>query len=64
MGGAFHLLFNDGKIRESTEFLEVWGISCPVEDLLSRRREQKRGCLNIDFFTAKYRGLLELHNVY
>jgi hypothetical protein len=58
-GEAFHLLVNDGKIRESTDFLEVWRINHPLGDLSSRRREQKWGCLNIDFFTAKYRGLLE-----
>jgi hypothetical protein len=59
MGEAFHLLVNDGKIRESTDFLEVWRINYPLEDLSSRRREQKWGSLDIDFFTAKYRGLLE-----
>jgi hypothetical protein len=59
IGEAFHLLVNDGTIRESTDFLEVWRINYPVQDLSSRRREQKWGCLTIDFFTAKYRGLLE-----
>jgi hypothetical protein len=59
MGQAFHLLVNDRNFRESTDFLEVWRINYPVYDLLSRRREQKWGYLNIDFFTAKYHGLLE-----
>jgi hypothetical protein len=59
MGEAFHLLVNDGKIRESTDFLAVWRINYPLEDLSSRSREQKWGYLNIDFFTAKYRGLPE-----
>jgi hypothetical protein len=39
MGEAFHLLVNDGKIRESTDFLKVWRINYPLEDLSSRRRE-------------------------
>jgi hypothetical protein len=59
MGEVFHLVVNDGKIRESTDFLEVWRSDYPLEDLSSRTREQKWGCLNIAFFTAKYRGLLE-----
>jgi hypothetical protein len=59
MGEVFHLVVNDGKIRESSDFLEVWRINYPLEDLSCRRREQKWGCLNIDFFPAKYRGLLE-----
>jgi hypothetical protein len=37
MGKAFHLLVNDGKIRGSTDFLEVWRINYPLEDLSSRR---------------------------
>jgi hypothetical protein len=36
---AFHLLVNDGKIREWTDFLEVWRINYPLEDLSSRRKE-------------------------
>jgi hypothetical protein len=41
MGEAFHLLVNDGKIRESTDFLEVWQINYPLEDLSSQKREEK-----------------------
>jgi hypothetical protein len=63
MGETFQLLVNDGKIRESTDFLEVWRINYPLEDLSSRKREQKCGCLNIDFFTDKYRDLLKQHDV-
>jgi hypothetical protein len=59
MGKAFHLLINDGKIREATGFLEEWPINYPLENPSSRRSEQKWGHLNIDFFMAKYRGFLE-----
>jgi hypothetical protein len=59
MGEVLHLVVNDGKITESTDFLEVWRIDYPLDNLSSRRREQKWRCLNIDFFTAKYCGLLE-----
>jgi hypothetical protein len=44
MGEGFHRLANDRKIRESTDFLEIWRINYPLEDLsFGRSPEPKEG---------------------
>jgi hypothetical protein len=41
LDNTFQLLVNDGKIRDSPEFAEIWRINFPLEELSARRRVQK-----------------------
>jgi hypothetical protein len=45
----YYLLVNDEKIREMSEFSEVWCINFPIEGLSARRRAQKWGFVNVPF---------------
>jgi hypothetical protein len=40
LDGRFQLLVNDGKIRDSPEFSEIWCMNLPLEGLSARRRVQ------------------------
>jgi hypothetical protein len=50
---------NDGKIRDSPEFQEVWRIDYPVENIPARRKGAKWEFLNKEFFEGKYCGVLD-----
>jgi hypothetical protein len=51
---AFQLLVHDGKIRDSPEFTEIWRMSFPLEGSSARRRVQKWGFMNRQFFKGRY----------
>jgi hypothetical protein len=51
---AWHLVVNDGKTRDSPDFSELWHHNCPIEALSSRRRAQKWGFMNRQYFQGKY----------
>jgi hypothetical protein len=55
---TFQLLVNDGKIRDSPEFAEIWRMNFPLEGLLARRRVQKWGFMNMQFFNGRYSKIL------
>jgi hypothetical protein len=55
---AFYLLVNDGKIRDSPDFSEIWRMNFPVEALSTRRRNQKWGLMNQPYFKARYLKIL------
>jgi hypothetical protein len=50
---TFQLLVNDGKIRDSPEFTEIWRMYFPLEGLSAHRRVQKRGFMNRQFFKGR-----------
>jgi hypothetical protein len=51
--GTWYLVVNEGKIRESPEFAEVWRVNHPEEQLSARRRQQPWGWINRQFFREK-----------
>jgi hypothetical protein len=61
--GAFYLLVNDGKIRDSPEFSEIWRINFPLEALSSRRRSQEWGFMNQQYFKGRYLEILSQEGV-
>jgi hypothetical protein len=54
----FQLLVNDGKIRDSPEFAEIWRMNCLLESPSARRRVQKWGFMNKQFFMGRYLKIL------
>jgi hypothetical protein len=50
---TFQLLVNNGKIRDSPEFAEIWRMIFPLEGLSARRRVQKWGFMNRQFFKGR-----------
>jgi hypothetical protein len=57
--GVSYLVINDGKIRDSPEFSEVWRKNFPIERLSARRRATKWGFMNRQYFKGKYLEILE-----
>jgi hypothetical protein len=55
---TFQLLVKDGKIRDSPEFAEIWRMNFPLEALSARRRVQKWGFMNRQFFKGRYLKIL------
>jgi hypothetical protein len=51
--GTWYLVVNEGKIRASPEFAEVWGVNHPEEQLSARRRQQPWGWINRQFFRVR-----------
>jgi hypothetical protein len=51
--GTWYLYVNEGKIRASPEFAEVWALDFPEESLSLRRRRQTWGWLNRQFFRVE-----------
>jgi hypothetical protein len=49
---TFQLLVNDGKIRDSPEFAEIWRMNFLLEWLSTRRTAQKWGLTNRQFFAV------------
>jgi hypothetical protein len=58
--GTTYLFVHEGRIRQSPEFAEVWGINYPEEALSQRRRQQPWGWLNERFFRKEYRNMLRV----
>jgi hypothetical protein len=56
---AFYLLVNNRKIRDCPEFSLIWRINSPVAALSTRRGQQKRGCMNQQYFKGAYREILK-----
>jgi hypothetical protein len=54
----FQLLVDDGKIRDSPEFAEIWRIDFPLEGLSARRRVDKWRFMNRQFFKGRYLKIL------
>jgi hypothetical protein len=51
---TFQLPANAGKIRDSSEFSEIWGMNFPQEWLSARRRVEKWGFMNRQFSKGRY----------
>jgi hypothetical protein len=51
--GASYLFINDGTIRDSMEFSEIWNINFPIEKRSPRRRAQKWGFMNRYYFKGR-----------
>jgi hypothetical protein len=50
--GGYILGFDEGMIRDSAEFREVWEIDFPLESLTARRRTTRCGFLNAESFNS------------
>jgi hypothetical protein len=50
--GGYILGFDEGMMRDSAEFREVWKINFPLESLTARRRATQRGFLNAESFNS------------
>jgi hypothetical protein len=55
---TFQFLVNDGKIRDSPEFAEIWRMNFALEGLSARRKVQKWRFMNRQFFNGKYLNIL------
>jgi hypothetical protein len=55
---TFQLLVSDEKIRDSPEFAEIWRMNFLLEERSARRRVQKRGFMNRQFFKRRYLKIL------
>lgn len=53
---TFYLYVNEQKIRSSPDFAELWQLDYPELQLTERRRQQKWGWLNQQFFREEYNG--------
>jgi hypothetical protein len=49
------LLVNNGGIRDSPEFAEIWRMNFPLDELSARWRVQKWGSMNRQFFKGNTR---------
>jgi hypothetical protein len=61
--GASYLVVNDGKIRDSPDFSQLWRIDFPMERLSERRSRQEWGFMNRQYFQGKYLEILESHEL-
>lgn len=53
-GGSYFLQLNREKIEKSPSFQELWDINFPEEDLSTRRKNQKWGWINKEYFPKKF----------
>ena len=52
--GKYYLKLNRQKIENSDAFKEIWQINYPEEELSTRRKNQKRGWLNQQYFSEEF----------
>ena len=51
---VFYLKVEEDKIKNFKEFKEIWEINYPEENLSERRRNQRWGWINKDYFPAEF----------
>jgi hypothetical protein len=51
--GTFYLAVDKGRIRGAPDFCEIWERNYPIESLSAKRRNQKWGWVNQQFFRVK-----------
>lgn len=54
-GGLNYLQLNRTKIENSENFKEIWNFNYPEEKLTTRRRNQKWGWINKDYFPEGFK---------
>jgi hypothetical protein len=52
--GTFDLAVDEGRIRGTPDFREIWERNYPIESLPAQRSGQKWGWVNQQFFRVKY----------
>jgi hypothetical protein len=58
-----YLVINEGKVQDSPELSQLWRIDFPMERLSERRKGQKLGFTNRQYFQGKYMEILESHGL-
>jgi hypothetical protein len=61
LDGVSYLVVHEGKIRDSPDFSELWRIDFPMERLSERRRGQKWGFMNRQYFQGQHLEIFEYH---
>lgn len=51
---TFYLVIDEGRIRTAPDFQEIWNRDYPIGSLSARRRNQKWGWLNQEFFRVEF----------
>jgi hypothetical protein len=52
-GGGYTLGFDEGRVRNSPAFREIWDVDFPLERLTARRRATQWGFMNQDAVNAE-----------
>jgi hypothetical protein len=51
---TFYLVIDEGRIRTAPDFQEIWNRDYPIGSLSAKRRNQKWGWLNQEFFRVEF----------
>ena len=57
--GVKYLQVDEDKIRNFSEFKEIWEINFPEENLTPRRKNQRWGWINEEFFPEEFRRMIQ-----
>jgi hypothetical protein len=57
-------MLDEEEIRTAPDFREIWERNFPIDRLSARRRNQKWGRLNQEFFQVKYLKQIQVRDIF